>query len=115
MRTDCELWNKHIGHELQVPGEEYPQTISISWMGSNKTGTFKCPKCNLTEEILRTGKICEHHEYGEHIEITCKKCREVGNTKNVGHIGNRHVFITCRCLDSDFIHICDFLQGGIRR
>lgn len=115
MKTDCEMWSTHEGHELEIPGEKWPETIGISWCGNSKTGTFRCPKCGIEEEVLRTGKICEYHEYGEHIQIYCKVCGKVGHTKNIGHIGSRTLFEMCEHSVFKLYHTCEKLKGSIRK
>ena len=114
MKTDCELWNEHRGHELKVEGKKFPETISIrEGFSPTGTGVFRCPKCRIKEVVERTRKICEHHRYGEHIDIVCEECGAVGNTKNIGHIGNRTLFINCGHVR--FVHRCEALGEKERR
>jgi hypothetical protein len=94
MRTDAEFWREHKGHEAYVEGDQFSQTCHITYGSYGGQGTATCPKCNVEETVLMTGKICEKHRYGQHIRILCKDCKEEGTTKNIDYIGARTIFLT---------------------
>lgn len=109
MRTDAEFWSEHKGHEVQVEGDQFAQTCSITYGSYGFPGTAVCPKCNVEETVMMTGKVCEKHTYGEHIAVRCKDCGETGTTKNIDWIGARTVFVThkddCPCTER-YEHVC---------
>ena len=109
MRTWSEFAKKHEGHELEVKGERFARTISCFYSRPGGKGLAECPKCGIKEIVLVTGKICEKHEYGEHIMIRCVDCGATGTTKNIDYIGARTIFVThkdgCPCTGR-YEHVC---------
>ena len=64
------------------------------------------------------GEICNKHEYGRHIALTCKNHPDKRwSTKNIAPIGARNIFYNltcaknmgpeCDCPATDLIHICE--------
>ena len=62
-------------------------------------------------------RICDKHEYGRHISLTCKNHRDLRwNTKNIGGIGQRTIFYSstldipyvpeCECSGRDLENVC---------
>jgi len=60
-------------------------------------------------------RICPHHKYGEHIELSCRKHPDKKwSTKNISCIGARHIFYNlfnvpdmgpeCDCSASELFH-----------
>jgi hypothetical protein len=108
MKSMNKFFQEHRGHEKQIPGSEYPETVKCTSMGLRpKFGEARCPLCAIEEKVFMTDRICDKHRYGEHITIKCEKCGEVGNTKNISQIGARSLFIMCVCDDWKPIHVCN--------
>lgn len=105
--TDVEFRDKHKGHEKEVE-DDFNKTVSIFSMGASlpREGEGKCPACNVVADVLITDKICHHHDYGEHIDITCTECGAVGHTKNIKSIGKRSIYQECSCTEGWFFHEC---------
>ena len=113
MRTWNEFYQEHKGHELVVPGEEYPKTVHVTYGNIGFPGDAECPKCGVKEQVMVTGKICDKHPRGEHIVVRCKKCGATGTTKNIDWIGARGIFLDEKtpeqreCEHSDCEHLCE--------
>jgi hypothetical protein len=64
---------------------------------------------------MSSGKICDKHEYGRHIDVICTLCRVAFHTKNIGYIGARSIFYESNFLnhlndvpcDHKYEHVCD--------
>lgn len=85
----------------------------VSWLHGE-------PLCLDCRPKILDDRICDCALRGQHIMVVCDRCGSAHSTKNISHIGARHVHPiyedSCGCGDGWFFHDCRgvrFVKGQI--